>query len=164
MTTTIARIRTVVLLACLLVGLSASSAGAQSLSDLGGRLGVSGGPSQFYIGGHGAFGPLVDQLWFRPNLEAGFGDNVTVLAFNIEFQYRIKLTGSLSNAPWSPYIIAGPALVYAHTSVGNFSGSSTGGGFNIGFGLQHSRGLFTEIKFGVADSPDFKFGVGYNFR
>lgn len=157
-------LRTVVLLACLLIGLSAKSAGAQSLTGFGGRLGVSGGPTQFYIGGHADYGPVIPQLWFRPNLEFGFGDNATVVGFNFEFAYRIALTGSLRNAPWTPYVMAGPALVYTHVSVGPFSDSATGGGFNLGFGLQHTQGLFTEIKFGVGDSPDFKFGIGYNFK
>ena len=157
-TTSVAR--TIVLLACLLIGLSARSAQAQSLTDMGGRLGVSGDPTQFYIGGHFDVGPVVDKLWFRPNLEAGFGDGGQLYGFNFEFQYRITLTGSLKSAQWAPYIIAGPALVVAHaTGVTN-----TGGGFNIGFGLQHSKGLFTEMKFGVADSPTFKFGIGYSWK
>jgi len=163
MKTTIATIRTVVLLACLLIGVSARSAEAQSLTSLGGRLGVSGGPTQFYIGGHGDYGPVIPQLWFRPNLEIGVGDNATIVGFNFEFAYRIRLTGSLRNAPWTPYVMAGPALVYTRVSVGSFSASNTGGGFNLGFGLQHTQGLFTEIKLGVGESPDFKFGIGYNF-
>ena len=31
-------------------------------------------------------------------------------------------------------------------------------------GLENRRGLFFEFKLGVADSPDFKFGVGFTFR
>ena len=84
MKTTMATIRTVAGLACLLVGLSARPAAAQKLTDLGGRIGVSGDPTDFYIGGHGDFGPLVDKLWFRPNLELGVGD-ITELGFNFEF-------------------------------------------------------------------------------
>jgi hypothetical protein len=159
--TTIARIGTVGLLACLLTMVSAGQAQAQ---DIGGRLGVSGDPTQFYLGLHSDFGQVIPQLNFRPNFEAGFGDNVQVYAFNIEFVYPITLTGSAANAPWKPYILAGPALVVAHESAGNVSATNTGGGFNIGFGLTHTRGPFTEIKIGVADSPSFKFGVGMNFK
>src|SRR2546428_9626906 len=90
----IARIRTGALLACLLFGVSARPASAQ---QFGGRLGVSGGPTQFYIGPHAEFGPIVEQLWFRPNIEFGVGDNVTIVALNVEFSYRVPLTGNLKN-------------------------------------------------------------------
>jgi hypothetical protein len=43
-------------------------------------------------------------------------------------------------------------------------GSETEGGFNILLGVQHTRGLFFELKVGAGDSPDLKFGVGYTFR
>jgi hypothetical protein len=148
--------RTVVLLACLLVGLSARSAQAQSLTEIGGRLGVSGDPTQFYIGGHGDFGPVIDKLSFRPNLELGVGDNVTELGFNFEFAYKIPVP----NRPVTAYIGAGPALVIAHTT----NNTDTGGGFNILFGAQHSNGLFSEIKFGIHASPTFKFGIGYSWK
>ena len=155
--TTIARIRTVGLLACLVVGISARPASAQ---EFGGRLGVSGDPGQFYVGVHGDFGQVVPPLSLRPNFEAGFGSGGQLYGFNIEFTYPLALSGSLQNAPYKPYILAGPALVVAHASGG---GSSTGAGFNFGFGLKNSKGLFGEIKFGVADSPTIKFGIGVNF-
>ena len=31
-------------------------------------------------------------------------------------------------------------------------------------GVENRSGLFFEFKLGVADSPDFKFGVGFTFR
>jgi hypothetical protein len=44
---------------------------AQAQEGAGIRAGVSADPGQFYFGGHAAFGPVVDKLWFRPNLEVG---------------------------------------------------------------------------------------------
>ena len=38
------------------------------------------------------------------------------------------------------------------------------GGFNLLGGVQHTGGLFVEMKGGIADSPDFKFLVGYTFK
>src|SRR5262245_58566964 len=107
-TTMIATTRTVVVLTILLVACSARPASAQM--KFGGRLGVAGDPNQFYIGPHFDFGPVVPPLVFRPNIEAGFGSGGQLVDFNIEFLYRLKLTGSLRNAPWQPYVVAGPAL------------------------------------------------------
>jgi hypothetical protein len=140
------------LVVCLLC---ASKANAQV--SYGVRAGVSADPDQFVVGAHLETKPLIEHLTFRPNFEAGFGDNATVLAFNFEFAYRIDL----NKKPWWIYIGAGPAAVYSHEDNG---GSDFGGGFNILVGVQHRKGLFAEIKVGTIDSPDFKFMVGYAFK
>jgi len=138
----------------------ASSANAQSgpaQTTLGVRAGVSGGPTQFVIGGHLETKPLLKHLTFKPNLEAGFGDNSTLVGLNFEFAYRIDL----DKKPWWIYVVGGPAAVWSHQDNGD---TEFGGGFNIGFGVQHRKGLFAELKFGLADSPDVKFMVGYAFK
>ena len=56
--------------------------------DVGVRAGVSADPDQFYFGGHFETAPLVDRLHFRPNVEIGVGDNVTLVAVNVEFAYH----------------------------------------------------------------------------
>lgn len=144
--------RSTVVVTCLLV-LLAARANAQ---EAGVRAGASADPSQFYLGVHYESAPLVENLRFRPNMEVGFGDNVTLIALNFEFAYHIPLKTS---SAWGLYVGAGPALnIYTHDDDTNPEG-----GFNILLGLQHSRGLFTEIKVGAIDSPGFKFGVGYTF-
>jgi hypothetical protein len=130
----------------------APSAHAQSV---GVRAGVSVDPDQFYFGGHLETAPLVDRLTFRPNVEIGVGDNVTLVAFNFEFAYHFA-----SNTSWNVYAGGGPAL-----NLLRFGGDTDpGGGLNLLVGVQHSRGLFAEFKVGTVDSPDVKFGVGYAFR
>src|ERR1051325_1451364 len=66
------------------------------------RAGVRGGlsvdPDQVYVGGHIQTTPLIDQVRFRPNIEVGFGDDVTLTAFNFEFVY-----GFPSKGPWHVY-------------------------------------------------------------
>jgi len=119
------------------------------------RAGVSANPDQFYFGGHVETSPVVDRLRFRPNLELGVGDDATLLAFNFEFIYPFA-----SRQPWHVYAGAGPSLNWLR--VNGFS--DTGGGFNVLFGLESSKGLFFEAKIGTFDSPDLKFGVGYTFR
>lgn len=131
---------------------SASPAYAQ---EFGVRAGVSVDPDQFYFGGHFQTEPLVDRLRFRPNVEIGFGDDVTLVGFNVEFAYFFP-----TRSPWQLYAGAGPAL-----NLIDFNDNTEAeGGFNFLVGVEHSRGLFFEFKVGVIDSPEFKFGVGYSWR
>lgn len=123
------------------------------------RAGVSGGPTQFVFGGHVETRPIVERLTFKPNAEIGVGDNRTIVGLNIEFAYELPT----KTEPWSLYVGAGPALMIGHASIGGVGSTETGGGFNFLFGVKHSSGLFFEMKGGVADSPDFKFLVGYTF-
>ena len=118
------------------------------------RAGASVDPDQFYFGGHVETRELVENITFRPNVEVGIGDDVTFIALNFELAYKFR-TGK----PWRPYVAAGPALNIIDTS----SETDAHGGFNIAIGGEHRRGLFGEIKFGMIDSPDFKFGIGFRF-
>jgi len=128
---------------------------AHAQQGFGVRTGVSVDPDQFYLGVHAGVGPLVSHLWFRPNLEIGFGDNVTLIAINAELAYFFP-----TKSAWKLYLGGGPALnIYDHHD----SGSDTEGGLNFLFGVQHRGGFFVEAKVGAFDSPQFKFGFGYTF-
>jgi hypothetical protein len=140
-----------VLAALALVALP-SAAAAQGV---GVRAGASVDPDQFYIGGHYETRPLVEQLHFRPNLEVGFGDDITAVGVNLEFLYKFPIDG-----PWSLYAGGGPALnIYSFND-----DSETDGGLNVLFGAETTNGLFFEVKVGAIDSPDLKFGVGFTWR
>jgi hypothetical protein len=143
------------LLATVLVLTGAASAAAQST---GVRAGVSGSPDQFYFGLHYETQPLVEQVVFKPNLEVGVGSNQTVVAINLEFVGKFPI----KSEPWTLYLGAGPALVIDRVS-SPISNTDTGGGFNILIGVEHTKGLFTELKVGMIDSPSVKFAVGYVF-
>jgi len=123
------------------------------------RTGVQGGvsldPDQVFFGGHVETSPLVDRLRFRPNVDIGLGDDITLIAFNFEFTYTFP-----TGRPWNLYAGAGPAINWFDFD----SGSNTEGGFNILLGAKHRDGMFFEMKIGALDSPDLKFGVGYTFR
>lgn len=136
-----------------LLALAATPAAAQ---HAGARVGVSSDPDQFYFGGHVETGPVADKLTFRPNVEIGVGNGMTVTALNFEFKYPL-----IARRDWEFYGAGGPAL-----NIVRISGADTGsnGGFNIAVGAAHKQGLFVEAKIGLADSPQFKFGVGYQFR
>jgi hypothetical protein len=136
---------------------AASPASAQGV-NLGVRAGASVNPDQFYFGGHVETPAIVDRVHLRPNLEIGLGDDLTLIAVNIEAVYKVPLRRS----PWVVYGGGGPAINYYNFD--NNRGSDTRGGFNFVGGLEHDRGLFFEVKVGAWDSPDLKFGVGYNFN
>jgi hypothetical protein len=144
--------------------LFALAAPAYAQPHVGVRAGVSADPDQFYFGAHVESDPLLENLTFRPNVEVGLGDGATLLAFNIEFAYWIPIT----NQPWRFYLGGGPsANLYSFDDGGRGNGDGDtefGGGFNILVGLQHTRGLFTEVKVGAIDSPSIKFAVGFAFR
>jgi hypothetical protein len=93
------------------------------------------------------------------------GDDVTTIAFNVEFAYWLT-----TDEPWNVYFGAGPAVnIFSfddddRPGRGDDDDSDVGGGFNILVGAQHRQGLFTELKVGMIDSPNLKFTVGYVFR
>lgn len=146
-------------LAALLLMLCVSAPAAAQ--TFGVRAGVSGEPDQFFFGGHVETSPIIEHLTFRPNVEIGVGDHVTLVALNVEFAYWIPI----ENTAWSLYFGGGPAAnIYSFDNHGRGDGSDVEGGFNILVGVQHRRGLFTELKVGTIDSPDIKFTVGYVFK
>ena len=140
-----------------LVMMTALSAMPAQAQDAGIRGGVSLDPDQFYFGGHIETSPLVDRLTFRPNVEIGFGEDIMLIAANMEFAYKFPRRGG-----WGLYAGGGPALnVYTFDGVDD---SQTEAGVNVMIGAEHARGLFFEFKVGALDSPDFKFVVGYTWR
>lgn len=124
--------------------------------DGGIRGGISVNPDQFYFGGHLETSPLVNHVYFRPNVEVGVGEDLVLIAANMEFVYKFT-----NRRPWNLYAGAGPALNIAMPDGGD---SSTDAGFNVLVGAESSKGLFFEFKIGAIDSPDIKFGVGYTWR
>jgi hypothetical protein len=118
------------------------------------RAGISLNPDQFYFGGHLETAPLVDRVRFRPNVEIGLGDDVTVVGINFELVYFFP-----RRQQWGLYAGGGPAL----NIVDSARDTEPEGGFNIVIGGAHAGGLFAEFKVGALRSPDAKFGVGWNF-
>jgi hypothetical protein len=139
-----------------LLGLVLFSPTSALAQDAGIRGGISVDPDQFYFGGHLETSPLVSRLYFRPNVEVGVGDDLMLIAANMEFVYKFT-----TRRAWNVYAGAGPALnVYMIDD----RDSEMEAGFNVLVGVEQARGLFFEFKIGAIDSPDFKFGVGYTWR
>ena len=121
------------------------------------RAGLSANPDQFFFGGHYVTKPLVDRLRFQPNVEAGFGSDTTLVAFNVEFGFWMRL-----NSDWQAYVGGGPAMnLY---SSNHQDTTDVEPGFNVLAGIRRRGGLFVELKVGVLDSPDVKLAVGYTIR
>jgi len=131
------------------------SASAQSGPGI--RAGVSADPGQFFIGGHYVSRPIWDRLRFQPNVEAGFGDDATVVALNAEFGYWMRL-----NAEWDAYFGGGPAMNLI--SRDGKDGTDVEPGVTVLAGIRYRSGLLFEMKVGAIDSPEFKLAVGYTFR
>ena len=142
------------------VTLFATSARAQGV---GIRAGASVDPNQFYAGAHFETRDLAEGVRFRPNVEVGVGEDLTLVALNFELTYRLPpgappLPRSL--AMWHLYVGGGPAL-----NILRFQNDMRSeGGFNGLIGLAHDSGLFAEAKLGALKSPSFKFAVGYTFH
>lgn len=128
---------------------------AQAQITTGVRSGASIDPDQFYFGGHVETGPIADRVRFRPNVEIGVGNALTVVALNVELAYHFPAQND-----WNFYAGGGPAL----NIVDSDSDTRAAGGVNMMLGIAHERGLFFEFKVGFIDSPNAKIGVGYTFR
>jgi hypothetical protein len=125
------------------------------------RAGLSFEPEQFYFGAHAETGPVVDELRFRPNLEAGFGQNRTLVMLNGEFVYPFQLRNGTRM-----YAGGGPAVVIITRNQGPGMGpgsTSVEPGFNFLIGVFLADNVFGELKLGAIDSPGVKLGLGFNF-
>jgi hypothetical protein len=131
-----------------------------SAQGAGIRGGVSIDPDQFYFGGHYETDALVDRLHFRPNIEAGLGNDLTLVGLNFEFVYKFPRRNA-----WRIYAGGGPAINFYSFDRGpdRDRDSESEAGLNFLIGVQQTEGLFFEIKIGALDSPELKFGVGWSF-
>ena len=125
------------------------------------RGGVSIDPDQFYFGAHYETGALVDRVHFKPNVEAGLGDDLTTIALNFDFVYKFP-----QRSGWQLYAGGGPAVNFYRFDDDRRGDDDTESepGVNFLIGVENESGLFFEFKIGAIDSPELKFGVGWSFR
>ena len=133
--------------------------------DPGVRAGLSISPDQFVVGGQLSFQNLAPDWTFDPSLELGLGDDVTVIAFNLDALYHLRLSGS----DWRPYVGGGLGLASAswddprglHDDTDNDVGLNVVLGFRVP--TRAGQHWFTEMRLGVADLPDLKVVGGFFF-
>ena len=142
----------------------AGSGGELGFRGWGPRVGLTIDPDQVHVGAHMDYGVFGPRVRFQPNIEAGFGDDITLVAFNFEAAYRFRDRWDA----WTPYLGGGLGLNWWNVDRGPFDdysdtdlGASLLGG--IERGLSNGNRFFVEAKLGLADSPDAKFTVGWTF-
>ena len=140
-------------------------AASPTVTAFGPRLGVSVDPDQFVVGGQLSLQEFAPNWSFDPNLELGFGDNLTDIAFNLDAYYHLRLSGS----DWRPYLGGGLGVNFVSwdAPLGRRDDSDTQVGLNLVAGLtipaRSGDHWFTELRFGVGDIPTLKIMGGYNF-
>ena len=131
---------------------------------IGPRLGLTMDPDQFHLGAHAEFGPFAQRGVFRPNVEIGFGNDITLVAVNLEGAYRFNADWGA----WTPYAGGGLGLNFiSWDAPAGVDGSDTDLGFNLLAGVEYDfstgKRLLLELKLGLADSPDVKITAGLTF-
>ena len=137
------------------------------------RLGVFAGaafdPELFSFGVQSQMGPIFHpRVQFRPSAEFAFGEVTDLIAINLEAVYRFSSASRIRN--WTPYIGAGPALIFIHQSFESgrdisFSNLDYETGFNVLVGTQSRRGTFVELKSSLysGPAPKLRLTVGRTF-
>lgn len=143
---------------------------AQGMSGIGwdgwgARAGLSGDPDQIYGGVHFNLGEFAKDVRFRPSVELGLGDDLTVLQILAEVHYVFSKART-----WKPYLGGGLGFTYV-----NFDNDHPGddsdteislcpiGGIETR--LNQGKKIFFELKLGLTDEdPDIKLGVGLSWR
>jgi len=141
--------------------------------QLGVRAGMALDPELVLLGVQAQIGPFFNSnVFFRPNVEFGFGEVTALFALNPEFVYRLPV--SSRNARWSSYVGVGPGFNFLHQSFARTDGSGkridfgdfhSDVGLNILGGIRYRSGMFAELKTSVYSdpSPTLRLIVGYNF-
>ena len=128
----------------------------------GGRAGATLDPDQVHLGIHLDLGELAERVRVQPNLEIGFGDDITLVAVNPEVVYLFNKKGK-----WTPYGGGGLGLniVNRDNPLPGQDNTELEVGLNLLAGIEtkvsSTTKLFFEGKFGIGDSPDFKVSCGF---
>jgi hypothetical protein len=156
--------------ACVFCALALAPLPAQGASPVvagwGPRIGVSIDPDQLVLGGQLIIGELAPNVTFDPNLELGIGDDVTLIAFNLDGHYHFAIEGSA----WRPYAGAGIGINFfsfdAPPGVEDDTETEIGANLMAGAGVPTAAGnrFFAEMRFGLGDIPEIKLIAGWNFR
>lgn len=116
---------------------------------------------QGHFGVHVNMGEILPNVFFRPNIEIGFGDLANLYIFNADVAYSFT---EFVAAPWNLY--GGGAFSLNVVDLEHFD-TDTSVGLNALVGLEYAlhngHEALVELRFGLKDSPDFKLTFGYTF-
>lgn len=149
-------------LGLLAAGAVAGPAAAADSGNIGTgpRIGLTSNPDQVMVGWHYSAGQMAPHVRFQPNVELGFGDDITLVELNADFHYRFQESWDV----WNPYAGAGLGFSMAFVNKGedenNLQAHLVGG---IEKGIK-SGAFFVETKIGLSDwTPDWKLLAGWTF-
>ena len=139
---------------------------------IGARGGVALDPELVMFGAQAQFGPFFSSnAAFVPSIELGFGEITTLVAINLDVQYRLPVTQQ--NGKWGVFLGAGPGFNFSKQSFTepgvpeedrfSFSDLNYDSGFNVVIGLQSRSGMFLELRSTAYSVPHIRFVIGYNF-
>lgn len=127
------------------------------------RLGLADDPDQFVIGVHQDLGEIVENLRLQPSLEAGFGDDHTIVSGTIPVHYRFDTPASVT-----PYVGGGLRVDWIDRETRRRDDSelelspvAIGG---AEWKLGKTSDLFLELHLSPGDGHEAKVVVGWMFR
>jgi hypothetical protein len=146
--------------------LAPGAAHAQSpATAFGPRVGLSIDPDQLVLGAQMMIGDLAPDVTLNPSLEFGFGDDMTVIAMNIDGEYHFRIQGS----SWRPYVGFGIGINFIEFDLpeplDDRSDTEVGANLIVGAGVptRSNNRFFTEMRFGIGDIPELKIMAGWLF-
>ena len=129
------------------------------------RVGASSDPDQVVGGVQFDFGEFTENLRFQPDLQVGFGDDVTTIFATLPVHYRFNV-----DQDFTPYAGGGLAVGFVEIDLPPMSsGDDTSfeiGGRAVG-GLEwnrsNGRSFALELGIGLGDVPDAQIVAIWNF-
>jgi hypothetical protein len=127
-------------------------------SQVGFHGGVSIDPEQSFAGVWWQTPAIGNRFHLRPGIDGGFGNDLRLATFNIDFIARFPLGSS----GWTLIQGGGPVIVLSR--IEGFEGTdiSAGGSYIIGFAQE--SGFFGEFRIGGGSVPSLKMGAGWTIR
>ena len=134
---------------------------AFSLIRIGVRGGVTVDPDQINIGLVSSIPIGVSGVLLQPNIDFGYGDNLTIVSLNLDTVYRIP-TGTDA---FKAYAGGGPGISIVHGSVGSFTRASAGASLVFGGAVRPGgfRPLSLEMRVGLGNFQGLKLLCGITF-
>jgi len=122
-------------------------------------------PDQAFFGMHFVSKPLGGGPRLYPGADVGFGNDLTLVAFHLDFAPWIEL-----NPSWFLYVGGGPSVnIYRYDSLsgqgpGDHTSTDVKGGFDALVGFAHRSGLMLEMRVGSSYNPNLRFAAGFTFK
>lgn len=129
-----------------------------SQSAIGFQGGASIDPEQVFAGVFWESPQIGGRFSLRPGIDGGFGNDLRLATFNIDFIARFPI----GNSGWNFVQGGGPTIVITKIPDFDLTDTSAGGSYIIGF--SHDGGFFGEFRIGGGNVPSLKMGAGYALR